>query len=110
MAKCGIQTIHGKYYLCTKPGCSEAANNGDSEITSVELYVSVSLHASYCYCSFSGSRQTQSGGATSSLCKSSTVSRHFGAETKICVLQICHMHAFQNITLRFQGIPAFIEI
>ena len=64
IAKCGIQTIHGtgKYYLRTKPGCSEAANNGDSELTSIELYVSVSLHTSYCYCSFSGSRQTQSGG------------------------------------------------
>ena len=36
MAKCGIQTIHGKCYLCTKPGCSEAANNADSELTSVD--------------------------------------------------------------------------
>ena len=75
----------------------------------LNMYVSVSLDASYCYCSLNSRDQDRPSleGATSSLCKFSTVSRHFGAETKICALQIC---AIQNITLRFQGTPGFIEI
>ena len=34
--KCGNQTLHGKCYFCTKPGCSGAANNGDSELFSAD--------------------------------------------------------------------------
>ena len=65
--KCGNQTLHGKCYLCTKPGCSGAAATETANYSVlmeliIFLYVSVSLHASYCCCSFSGSRQAQSGG------------------------------------------------
>ena len=35
------QTLHGKCYLCTKPGCSGAANNGDSESFGIDGNFSV---------------------------------------------------------------------
>ena len=40
--KCGIQILHGK---CIKPGCSGAANNGDSELFSVDGIVNLGFIA-----------------------------------------------------------------
>ena len=33
--KCGNQTLHGKCYLCTKPGCSGAANNATANYSAL---------------------------------------------------------------------------
>ena len=45
--KCGNQTLHGKCYLCTKPGCSGAANNGDSELFSMMELNNFSVRLSF---------------------------------------------------------------
>ena len=65
--KCGNQTLHGMCYLCPSQDVleqqtTETANYSVLMELIIFLHVSVSLHASYCCCSFSGSRQAQSGG------------------------------------------------
>ena len=45
--KCGNQTLHGKCYLCTKPGYSGAANNGDSELFSIDGINNFSVRLSF---------------------------------------------------------------
>ena len=74
--KCGNQTLHGKCYLCTKPGCSGAANNGDSELFSIDGINNFSVRLSfitrklYTAAVLSQDRDRPSmEGATLSLCK-----------------------------------------
>ena len=69
--KCGNQTLHSKYYLCTKPGCSGAANHGDSELFSVDNFsVRLSFIARKLLLLLSQDRDRPSlEGATLSLCK-----------------------------------------
>ena len=62
------------------------------------LYVSVSLHASYCYCSFSGSRQAQSGGATLSLCKYASELAGYGVNSVIARSIFLFLYILQGET------------
>ena len=65
--KCGNQTLHGNATYVPSQDVleqqtTETANYSVLMELIIFLYVSVSLYASYCCCSFLGSRQAQSGG------------------------------------------------
>ena len=69
--KCGNQTLHGKCYLCTKPGCSGAANNGDSELFSmIEFFCTSQFHCTQATATVLSQDQDRPSleGATLSLC------------------------------------------
>ena len=88
--KSGKQTLHGKCYLCTKPGCSGAANNATAnysalmELNNFSVRLSFIARKLYTATVLSQDQDRPSlEGATLSLCKYASELAGYGVNSVI---------------------------